>query len=81
MNIDTKRYKDNPLQYDIHPLDFCTKKTIEWLENALNSDENGLSSSEKIHRESLDEAYWGNAYDKEKLDEFWREFREWCFPW
>ena len=59
--------KYNPLKYDIHPLDFIkkienhTEQVLDMvskdLENTLKSAENGLSSWEKNHRASLDEAY------------------------
>lgn len=73
--------KYNPLKYDIHPLDFINKKTIDDVYDTLNIAENGLSSWEKIHRDSLDEAYGGSADQAQKLDEFWSEFWDWCFPW
>lgn len=72
---------DNPLKYDIHPLDFIKKKTIADVYDTLNIAENVLSSWEKIHRDSLDEAYGGSVDQAQKLDEFRREFWGWCFPW
>lgn len=82
---------DNPLQYNIHPLDFIkkienhTEQVLDMvskdLENTLKSVENGLSSLEKNHTDTLDEAYGGSVDQKEKLDEFRRDFFDKSFPW
>lgn len=84
-NTDLNNKKDNPLKYDIHPLDFIRAKTIEAIENTLEIDQEtptiGFSPSDKNHSDTLDEAYWGTVEQEKALDEFWREFWDWCFPW
>lgn len=71
----------NPLQYNIHPLDFIKKKTIEGLESTLKSSENGLSSSEKNHRASLEEQSRGLFNSEEEYRAYRRDFWDKSFPW
>lgn len=65
---------DNPLKYDIHPLDFIKKKVSDDIYNTINIAENGLSSWEKNRRASLDESDGELFSPQQEYDEFHNDF-------